>query len=133
MTLKQYLAIMTAGTLLAWAIWGIVIFYFNPEQTKWTGFLLFYASLFLALLGTFSVFGFIIKAKTNKNDEIVFRHIKRTFRQGLFFSLFCVITLLLAQTRLLTWWNFSLLLTLYAFLEGLLFTSRKYQNRNYVK
>ncbi len=132
MTLKQYLIIMSAATFIAWAIWGVVIFYFDPNQAKLTGYVLFYSSLFLALLGTFSVFGFIIKAKILKKDEIVFRHIKRTFRQGLFFSLFIIISLFLAQFKLLTWWNFSLLITFYVFLEGLLFTNRKYQNKNYV-
>jgi len=132
MNLRQYLIIMTAATLISWLVWGAVIFVYDPEIAGAAGFIFFYASLFLALLGTFSVIVFYVRSKIIKNDEVVFRHIKRTFRQGLFFSAFVIISLLLAQNHLLTWWNFSLLLTFYIFLEGLIFTNRKYQNRDYV-
>ena len=133
MTLRQYLIIMSLATLVCWLVWFLVVFIYNPNAAGLIGFLLFYSSLFLAVLGTFSVIGFFIRSKIIKNDDIVFRHIKRTFRQGFFFGLFITTNLILAQFRLLTWWNFILLLTLYIFLEGLIFTSRKYQNRHYVK
>lgn len=133
MTLRQYLIIMSLATLVCWMVWFLVVYIYNPATAGLIGFLLFYTSLFLSVLGTFSVIGFFIRGKIIKNDDIVFRHIKRTFRQGFFFGIFCIINLLLAQFRLLTWWNFILLLTTYIFLEGLIFTSRKYQNRNYVK
>ncbi|MCX6782171.1 MAG: hypothetical protein NTW66_03600 [Candidatus Magasanikbacteria bacterium] len=133
MTLRQYLIIMSLATLVCWSVWFLVVFIYNPNSAGLVGFLLFYTSLFLSVLGTFSIIGFFIRAKIIKNDDIVFRHIKRTFRQGFFFGIFVVLNLLLAQFRLLTWWNFILLLTCYIFLEGLIFTNRKYQNRNYVK
>jgi hypothetical protein len=124
---------MSLATLVCWLVWFLVVFIYNPNAAGLVGFMLFYSSLFLAVLGTFSIIGFLIRSKIIKNDDVVFRHIKRTFRQGFFFSLFIITNLVLAQFRLLTWWNFILLLTLYIFLEGLIFTSRKYQNRHYVK
>lgn len=133
MTLRQYLIIMSGATLICWLVWLLVIFLYDPRTAGFIGFLLFYTSLFLSVLGTFSVCGFFIRAKLINNEEIVFRHIKRTFRQGIIFSLFLITVLLLAQFRLLTWWNFTMLLTFYIFLEGLIFTNRKYQNRDYVK
>ncbi len=133
MTLRQYLIIMSLATLVCWLVWLLVVYIYDPNTAGIIGFTLFYASLFLAVLGTFSVIGFFIRAKILKNDDIVFRHIKRTFRQGFFFGIFIILNLLLAQFRLLTWWNFILLLTCYIFFEGLIFTNRKYQNRNYVK
>lgn len=132
MTLRQYLIIMTAATIICWLVWGAVIFFYDPGVAGAAGFILFYASLFLAMLGTFSVIVFFVRSKIIKNDEIVFRHIKRTFRQGIFFAAFVTVSLLLAQNKLLTWWNFTLLLTFYIFLEGLIFTNRKYQNHDYV-
>ena len=133
MTLRQYLIIMSLATLVCWLVWFLVVYLYNPETAGLIGFTLFYASLFLSVLGTFSVIGFFIRGKIIKNDDIVFRHIKRTFRQGFFFGIFIIINMMMAQFRLLTWWNFILLLTTYIFLEGLIFTNRKYQNRNYVK
>ncbi|MFA5127587.1 MAG: hypothetical protein WC457_01110 [Patescibacteria group bacterium] len=133
MSLRQYLAIMTGATIISWLIWLTVILFFDPNAAGFLGFAFFYVSLFLSLLGTFTLVGFIIRAKIIKNEDAVFRHMKKNFRQGFIFSVFCIIVLILAQIKLLTWWNFALLVTLYAFTEGLIFTNRKYQNQDYVK
>lgn len=133
MSLRQYLTTMTAATILSWGAWILTIFYFDPDNSGIVAFLFFYVSLFLAILGTFSVIGFLIKMRLIKNDEVVFRHIKKTFKQGLILSLFILVTLILLQKNLLTWWNFILLAMLYLFIEGIIFTNRKYQNHNYVK
>jgi hypothetical protein len=124
---------MSFATLICWLVWAIIIFFYNPDTAGIVGFALFYTSLYLSILGTFSIIIFLIRSKIVKNDEIIFRHIKRTFRQGIFFACFVIATLLLAQFGLLTWWTFALLFTCYIFLESLIFTNRKYQNRNYVK
>ena len=133
MSLRQYLAIMTGATIISWLIWLTVILYFDPSVAGIVGFVFFYVSLFLSILGTSTLVGFIVRAKIIKNEDAIFRHMKKNFRQGFIFSIFCVIVLLLAQFKLLTWWNFALLVTLYAFTEGLIFTNRKYQNQDYVK
>ena len=133
MTLKQYLLIMAAATTVTWLIWLTVILYFDPATAGAMGFTFFYASLFLSVLGTFTLASFFIQTRIIKNEEAIFRHIKKNFRQGFIFSAFCIIVLLLAQFKLLTWWNFALLVILYAFTEGLIFTNRKYQNQEYVK
>lgn len=125
--------IMSIASAVCWAVWTAVIFFYDPQTAGTVGFTLFYASLFLAVLGTFSVIGFIIRAKIIKNEEVVFRYVKKTFRQGFIFSCFITLTLLLLQIRLLTWWNFFLLVVFYIFLEAIIFTQRKYQNRNYVR
>ncbi|MDD2757869.1 MAG: hypothetical protein PHD72_00655 [Patescibacteria group bacterium] len=132
MTLRQYLIIMSIATAVCWAVWASVVFFYDPQSAGFIGFSLFYLSLFLSLLGTFSVIGFFIRAKMVKNDEIVFRYIKKTFRQGIFFATFILLLLFLQQHKLLTWWNFTLLLLFYIFFESLIFANRKYQNRDYV-
>lgn len=133
MTLRQYLLVMTVATLVCWLVWVLVLFIYDPYAAGLVGFALFYISLFLSLLGTYSIIGFAIRIKILKKDEIVFRHIKHTFRQGIFFASFATISLIMAQNKVLTWWNFSLLLVFFVFLEGLLFANRKYQNRDYVR
>lgn len=133
MTLRQYIIIMLSATLLCWAIWCSIIFYYNPQTAGFLGFVFFYASLFLSILGTYSIVGFLFRAKMIKNEEIVFRYIKRICRQGIFFGLYICLILILAQFHFLTWWNFIILTIFYIFLESMIFTNRKYQNRNYVK
>jgi hypothetical protein len=82
----------------------------------------------LALTGTFSVIGFLIKKIILKDDQIVFHHVKSTFRQGMLIAGVIILGLILLQIKLLTWWNGILLILLFAAIEGIIFTNRKYNN-----
>lgn len=128
MTLRLYLILMSVGALICWLAWFFVLGSVDPAQAGFFGFLFFYASLFLALAGTFSVIGFLIKKIILKNDQIVFHHVKSTFRQGMLIAGVIILGLILLQIRLLTWWDGILLILLFAVIEGLIFTNRKYNN-----
>lgn len=132
MSIRQYLLTMAAATALSWCVWILTIFYFDPDTVGAVGLLIFYVSLFLSLLGTVSTIGFLIRMRLIQNDELIFRHIKKTFKQGFILSIFVIGTLILLQNSLLTWWNFVLLAALYLFIEGIIFTNRKHQNHDYV-
>ena len=131
MTLRQYLILMSVGAAICWLAWFFVLGSVDPTQTGFFGFLFFYASLFLALAGTFSVIGFLIKKIILKNDQIVFHHVKSTFRQGMLIAGVIIFGLILLQTKLLTWWDGILLILLFAAIEGIIFTNRKYNNRDF--
>ena len=128
MTLRQYLVLMSVGALICWLAWFFVLGSLDPSQAGFFGFLFFYASLFLALSGTFSVIGFLIKKIILKNDQIVFHHVKNTFRQGILLAMVIILGLILLQVKLLTWWDAILLVMLFAAIEGVIFTNRKYNN-----
>ncbi len=132
MNLRRYLTIMSFGTVLCWIAWGSVIYSFDPNTSGLVGITFFYTSLFLALLGTVSVAGFFIRWLLIKQDDIVFRHVRRTFRQAIIAASLSTLTLLLLHAGLLRWWNSLLLLILGFLLEAVFFTSRKYRNQDYV-
>jgi hypothetical protein len=124
---------MSFGAFICWMAWFFVLNSIDPEQADFFGFLFFYASLFLALTGTFSVIGFLIKKIVLKKDEVVFHHVKSTFRQGTLVSLTIVSGLILLQTNLLTWWSALILIIFFIMIEGIIFTSRKYNNREIIR
>lgn len=130
MTLRHYLILMSLGAGICWLAWFFVLSSIDPTQAKFFGFLFFYSSLFLALTGTISVMGFLLKKIVLKHDEIVFHHVKSTFSQGTLISLMIISGLLLLQIKLLAWWSAILLVLLFSAIEGILFTSRKYNNRD---
>lgn len=130
MTLRHYLILMSIGAFICWLAWFFVIGSIDPTQTKFFGFLFFYLSLFLALTGTISVIGFLIKKIILKEDQVVFHHVKSTFRQGTLTALLIISGLILLQIKLLAWWSAILLVLLFASVEGIIFTSRKYNNRD---
>jgi len=123
MTLKKYLNLMLILTLICWLAWIFVLFFINPDETGFIGFILFYLSLFLAILGTLAMFGFIIRARIKKGP--IFKQVETSFRQGIWLSVFIIGLLLLQGLSLLRWWNCLVLFLFLIFLEFFFLSSRK--------
>lgn len=108
MTLRAYLIIMTLATLTCWGIFTVILSTVDPFVTNWIGFLLFYGSLFLSIMGTASIAGFLVRFAFLKY-ELAFRSVKAAFRQSFLFGFLIVATMFLLSQDLLTWVNLFLL------------------------
>ncbi len=124
MTLKNYLWVMSALTLVCWGIFIFVARLVDPTATNWIGFGLFYLSLFLALVGTSALVGFLIRFVALKK-ELAFNLVKLSFRQSFLFSLFIIFFLFLMAANLLNWLNLLLLVVVFAILELFLISYKK--------
>ena len=124
MTLKSYLTIMTILTLICWSALVYVVFTINPEATNWIGFLLFYGSLFLSLIGTTTLVGFIVRFVALK-QVLAFRSVKEAFRQSFLFAILIVLSLLLLSHSLFTWLNLFFLVVGLSILEFFLLSYEK--------
>jgi hypothetical protein len=109
MTLRSYLIIMGIATFISWFTFIVVLYTIDPFITNWIGFSFFYSSLFLSVMGTASILGFLIRFIGLKK-ELVFRSVKAAFRQSFLFSFFIVVCLFLLSFNLLTWLNVILLI-----------------------
>lgn len=108
MTLKQYLAWMGLGTAISWgALWSVLT-YLEPETAGPVGFLFFYLSIFLGITGTLTLLGFAWRYFKH-GEEVLFRHVSVSFRQGALLALMVVGALFLQDQDQLTWWNLGLL------------------------
>ncbi|MFH1789468.1 MAG: hypothetical protein ABH832_00105 [bacterium] len=128
MTLRQYLIIMAGGTAVCWTVWFLILRNIDPAESKIIAFMLFYSSLFLALTGTISIIGFLIKKRISKNDIVVFHHIKRTFKQAILISSIILVALALLQLELLTLLTGLLIVATFIILESIILTGRKFKN-----
>jgi len=124
MSLKKYLNLMSILTIICWLFWVFVIFFVNPEETGLIGFILFYFSLFLAMVGTTTIIGFIIRTRFIKKEP-VFKRVETSFRQGIWLSLLVVGLFLLQNLGVLRWWNGLFLFLFLMFLEFFFLSSRK--------
>ncbi len=124
MTLKKYLKTMTATTVICWIIFIYVILSINPDTTNWIGFLLFYSSLFLSIIGTTAIVGFIIRFIAIK-QKLAFHSVKEAFRQSFLFALLIIISLLLLERNLFTWLNLFFLIASLSILEYFLISYEK--------
>ena len=124
MTLKTYLTIMLLATAICWAAWTVVINSINPETTNSVGFLLFYASLFLAIVGTSAVFGFLIRFILLRK-ELIFRQVAIAFRQSFLFAAVIIVSLILQSFKMLTWYNALFLVIALTVLEFFLISYKR--------
>ena len=123
MSLKRYLLLMLLATILCWLAFAVVIIYINPQETGFIGFLLFYISLFLALVGTFALIGFFIRIWLV--TQPIFRQVIIAFRQAIWFACLVVFCLILQSQELLTWWTTVLFIALLAFIESFFLFGKK--------
>jgi len=123
MSLKTYLNLMSILTGICWLGWLAVIFLINPVEVGLVGFILFYFSLFLAILGTCSVLGFLVRIRLSQKP--IFAQTQIAFRQAIWMSLFVVAALALKAFNILRWWNGLFLLLFLVILESFFLSSRR--------
>lgn len=124
MTLRQYLLFMSALTLVAWGLWLLLLLNFHPNTSGALTFFFFYATLLLALTGAWSIAGLLVRRGRVSGRILLFRAVRRAFRQGVLLSTLMVGTLFLHGMRFLTWWNALILVALIAALEAFYLTRR---------
>ncbi|MDD5341502.1 MAG: hypothetical protein PHC97_03670 [Patescibacteria group bacterium] len=123
MSLKRYIFLMLFGTLACCLALQAVIYFFDPTSGGVMALFFFYLSLFLSLLGAFSILGLFFRLIFT-HDHLVFKKVTASFRQGVWFSLLVVISLFLKHLEIFAWWNLALLILALALLE-LFFLSYK--------
>ncbi|MDD4476827.1 MAG: hypothetical protein PHY40_01570 [Patescibacteria group bacterium] len=122
MTLRSYLALMLASSIICWIAWFFVIISFDPKEAGTLGFILFYAALFFALTSAFAAVGGILNEKFSRSEELPYKRIKRIFYQGAIFGVIAVLSLLFLQLKIFVWWSAILLFLLFFVLEGIVYS-----------
>lgn len=116
MSFRDYLLLMGGGTVASWIAWAVVLFGVDPVRSGGIGFLLFYLTLALALIGTFSVSGTAVRVWRHKN-ELVSRQVARSLRQAILFAVIILGSLMLMGAGLFRWWTAGLLILALALVE----------------
>lgn len=116
--------VIAIATAVCWTVFLFVSSVINPEATSWLGFALFYLALFMAVSGTASLIGFLIRFVALRH-ELVFYAVKIAYRQSFMFALFIIITLILLSQGLFTWLNLVMLVTVFVIAEMVMINSQK--------
>jgi len=122
---------MLLATVLAWLGFFIIISSFDPTEGSWLVYAMFYSILFLSILGTLSLLGFLIRSIFNHKKSRPRLLATESFRQAIIFSVVLVIAMMLQAGRILTWWNMILLVVLATVVEFVILVFR--QNDEVVK
>ena len=125
MNLKTYNIFMILATAIAWLGFFIIINNFDPISGNWIVFTMFYAVLFLAILGSLSLIGYWWRRLLNRRKEMSRFLVSESFRQAIIFSAVAIIALWLQAGRILTWWNIVLLIVSATLLEFIIILFRQ--------
>jgi len=101
---------MGAGTLLAWGAWATVIFQVNLHEAGILGVILFYLTLAVSLLGSFSIMGVVYRVHALKRKHVISREVRIAFRHAILLTVVAIFSLILSTKSWLTWWSFLLLI-----------------------
>lgn len=104
MNFRAYLWTMTLITIVAWGGWAYVLWSVNPAEAGWLGLILFYITLFAALIGTFAVSGSLYRVLILKHKEVISREVRITFRHAVMVSLIGIVCLALSAKEMLHYW-----------------------------
>ena len=102
--------------LISWVAFYFVLNKLDPYEAPGMGLGLFYLSLFVALVCTFSVIGFYFRKWLNR-DEVYENHINIAFRQGVLLTAVVLGALTFQLLRVLTWWTGLILIFVVVLLE----------------
>jgi hypothetical protein len=95
---------MSVATAFAFVGWTFVLLYIDPGTSGYVGIVLFYLTLFLALLGFFTLINFSLK-RWIANNEVIFAYVSSSFRQGFWLAAIIVGLLVMQGARILNWWD----------------------------
>jgi hypothetical protein len=113
MTLKQYLGTIIFTTAICWVAWFFILFNVDPFTADLFGFVLFYISLLLALIGSISVVYFIFYLKFQMEIYPTYQLVRRSFKNACIFAGIVLLLLVLQGLNLLNWWNLPILAVIF--------------------
>lgn len=116
MSHAYYIIAVFIATILGWASWIVVLNNLSPFISGYLALTLFYASLFIALTGTFSILNYYLRLAINKSKNY-YQHLNTALRQGSLLSAMICVGLAFQRLRVLTWWVAVLVLIIVLLIE----------------
>ncbi|MBU1448912.1 MAG: hypothetical protein ABIK13_04055 [Patescibacteria group bacterium] len=117
MTFRLYMALMSAATLMAIGAWTFVVWSTNPQEAPVIGFVMFYMTLFLSLVGLLTLGGVGYRVLILGRRDLVSREVRVSFRHAIFLASIAVVALAGSAAGWLRWWMFLLLLIVVSVVE----------------
>jgi hypothetical protein len=119
MSLRAYLTTMILATVGSALCLTAVVLLISPDQNNVLGMALFYTAMFLTVMGTASILGFVVRFVLLKK-RLVAHVVIISFRQAFLIAFLTVTVLILLSQRLFSWLNMGFLIVGFTTLEFLL-------------
>jgi hypothetical protein len=107
---------IAVATVLGWVSWVVVLNKMSPFLSGGLALGFFYSSLFLAVMGTFTLILYYLRLVFG-NAESGPKYLNAALRQGSLLSSMVCVGLAFQRLRILTWWDAGLLLMIVLLIE----------------
>ncbi len=124
MTFRHFLIVMSLATLSIWGAWIFVLWSIDPVSAGTPGFVFFYLTFGVAVIGTLTILGTAVR-RLFRRQEVVSRQVSASFRQSVLLSSLLVASLILLGNGLLSTGNVVLLVFAIGLIELALLSSRR--------
>lgn len=95
MGIGTFCSVMGLGTMFAWFAWALILMNTSPKEAGLAGFLIFYVTLAVALIGTMTLIGTLVRIYLFRRP-VPGREIRTAFRHGILFALVAIGSLALS-------------------------------------
>ncbi len=99
---KQILLFTLSIILTAFSA-GSIMSFTDPQSAGLVTFIFLYLSIFLSLLGCFTLLGLLLRKYIFKKNTYII-NLANSFRQALLISILIIVSLVLSSKGLLYWW-----------------------------
>ena len=115
---KSQITLLVASTFLAAFSLASIVNFTDPLTASWITFTCFYFSLFITVLGTFTILGLLFRQWLWPGRYVI--NLNNGFRQALLVAILVTVSFLLLSHRLLFWWMEASLILFLIFVEAFL-------------
>lgn len=116
MIYSYYIIIIFIATMLSWTSFLLIINRLSPFVSGYLALTLFYLSLFIALMGSFTLLNYYTRL-VFKKEKIKLYDLNIAIRQSALMSIFICISLAFQRLRILNLWDALLLFIIIALTE----------------
>lgn len=116
MTFRDYILVMSAGTGAVWVAFAVVLLAIDPARSGALGFVLFYATFGLSVIGTLAIAGTAVRTHFHPED-VVSRQVARALRQAVLIAAILIGSMALSAAGLFRPWTGILLVLAAALVE----------------
>lgn len=117
MDLRKFIISTSLATAASLAGWLMVVFFISLSEYGWWALVLFYGSFLLFVFGLSTLLTFYWQYRVKKLNEVIYKIVKYSFKNGFWLALVLTLTLFLQSQRLLNWPVFICLLAMFAFVK----------------
>lgn len=131
MSIRVFLFFMLLSSAILWVGFAVILFNIDPVSASLLTLIIFYTTLFLALMSLLTVLGTWIRNFIAKK-QLAYNRVRNSVRQSVLFALLLVVSAVMQSHEVLTWYNVLLFIVVLTILEFFFMSLGRQKNKQFI-